>query len=81
MVLFPYLKLLNNLVIMGKKKKLSLMNLERYSYKEAFHDDVRVRCRILIVCEGEKQNPIISSRLISCNMEVWFMILSEGGKD
>ena len=42
---------------MGKKKKLSLMNLERYSYKEAFHDDVRVRCRILIVCEGEKTEP------------------------
>ena len=42
---------------MGKKKKLSSMNLERYSYKEATHEDVRVRCRILIVCEGEKTEP------------------------
>lgn len=39
---------------MGKKKKLSSMNLERYSYKEIVHEDVKVRCRILIVCEGEK---------------------------
>lgn len=42
---------------MGKKKKLSSMNLERYSYKEAIHDDIKVRCRILIVCEGEKTEP------------------------
>ena len=42
---------------MGKKKKLSSMNLERYSYKEAAHEDVKVRCRILIVCEGEKTEP------------------------
>lgn len=42
---------------MGKKKKLSSMNLERYSYKEAVHEDVKVRCRILIVCEGEKTEP------------------------
>lgn len=42
---------------MVKKKKLSSINLERYSYKEAIHEDVRVRCRILIVCEGEKTEP------------------------
>lgn len=42
---------------MGKKKKLSAMNLERYSYKEATHDDVQVHCHILIVCEGEKTEP------------------------
>lgn len=42
---------------MGKKKKLSLMNLERYGYKEVVHEDVKVRCRILIVCEGEKTEP------------------------
>lgn len=42
---------------MGKKKKLSSMNLERYSYKEIVHEDVKVRCRILIVCEGEKTEP------------------------
>lgn len=33
------------------------MNLERYGYKEAYHEDVKVRCRILIVCEGEKTEP------------------------
>ncbi len=33
------------------------MNLERYSYKEVSHEDVKVRCRILIVCEGEKTEP------------------------
>ena len=42
---------------MGKKKKLSSMNLEQFSYKEATHEDVKVRCRILIVCEGEKTEP------------------------
>lgn len=42
---------------MGKKKKLSSMHLERYSYKEPVHEDVPVRCRILIVCEGEKTEP------------------------
>lgn len=33
------------------------MHLERYSYKEPVHADVKVRCRILIVCEGEKTEP------------------------
>lgn len=42
---------------MGKKKKLSSINLERYGYRKAVHDDVKVRCRILIVCEGEKTEP------------------------
>lgn len=42
---------------MGKKKKLSSMNLERYGYKEVVHENVKVRCRILIVCEGEKTEP------------------------
>jgi hypothetical protein len=42
---------------MGKKKKLSSVNLDRFGYREASHDDVTVRCRILIVCEGEKTEP------------------------
>lgn len=42
---------------MGKKKKLSSMNLERYGYKEVVHEEVKIRCRILIVCEGEKTEP------------------------
>ncbi len=61
---------------MGKKKKLSSMNLERYSYKEAIHDDVKVRCRILIVCEGRKQNLITLSHSTKCNMGVWFIVLN-----
>lgn len=40
-----------------RKKKLSSMNLGLYSYKEPVHEDVKVRCRILIVCEGEKTEP------------------------
>jgi hypothetical protein len=42
---------------MGKKKKLSSVNLDRFGYREASHDDITVRCRILIVCEGEKTEP------------------------
>lgn len=42
---------------MGKKKVLSSMNLSRFGYKEAAHSEVKVRCRILIVCEGEKTEP------------------------
>lgn len=42
---------------MGKKKTLSSMNLSRFGYKEVAHSEVKVRCRILIVCEGEKTEP------------------------
>ncbi|MCD8289999.1 MAG: RloB family protein [Prevotella sp.] len=42
---------------MGKKKKLSAINLERFKFKEVIHSDVKIRCRILIVCEGEKTEP------------------------
>ena len=42
---------------MGKKKILSAVNLSRFGYKEVEHDDVKVRCHILIVCEGEKTEP------------------------
>ncbi|MDE7074876.1 MAG: RloB family protein [Odoribacter sp.] len=33
------------------------MDFERHRYQEIFHDNVKVRCRILIVCEGEKTEP------------------------
>jgi hypothetical protein len=42
---------------MVKKKELSAMNLEQYHFKESEHIDIKVRCRILIVCEGEKTEP------------------------
>ncbi len=42
---------------MGKKKKLSAMNLDRFTYKPPTHSDVPVRCRILIVCEGDATEP------------------------
>lgn len=42
---------------MGKKKKLSSVNLDHFGFKVAQHEDVKIRCRILIVCEGEKTEP------------------------
>jgi hypothetical protein len=42
---------------MGKKKKLSAVNLERFRPREVKHEDIMVRCHILIVCEGEKTEP------------------------
>lgn len=66
---------------MGKKKKLSSMNLERYSYKEAIHDDVKVRCRILIVCEGEKTEPNYFKSFDQMQYgSVVYSIECEGGK-
>lgn len=42
---------------MGKKKKLSSIDLSQYSQTTHIHDDVKVHYRILIVCEGEKTEP------------------------
>jgi hypothetical protein len=42
---------------MGKKKKLSTVDLGQFSPREVAHEDIKVRCHILIVCEGEKTEP------------------------
>ena len=66
---------------MSKKKKLSSMNLEQYSYKEATHEDVKVHCRILIVCEGEKTEPSYFKSFDQMQHDsIVYEINCEGGK-